>query len=202
MYWVPNWNVEILRIVTCITRRYVPVQGRTRWYCTIACGVPMQQCANWLRTCSYLELQNVYKYVTVCTWSVHSMYYVLATQYVPLCTQYIHRTTKKPMRITLGFEQWISCIASCKLYHYATRVHSTVISTVNTRYLTTENYSRVAQYLLAGVGRPVLVQLPLSSAPGSSHDVTGPNSNSLGSQPVTVRFQACLPDSELEPGQE
>ncbi len=39
------------------------------------------------------------------------------------------------MRITLGFELWISCIASCTLYHYATRVHFTVILRVNTRYL-------------------------------------------------------------------
>jgi hypothetical protein len=29
MYGVPNRNEEILRIVTCITRRYVPVQSRT-----------------------------------------------------------------------------------------------------------------------------------------------------------------------------
>jgi hypothetical protein len=29
MYQVPNQNVEVLRIVTCITRRYVPLQTST-----------------------------------------------------------------------------------------------------------------------------------------------------------------------------
>ncbi len=42
--------------------RYVPVQSRTRWYCSIACGVLMQHSANLVRTCLYLELQNIYKY--------------------------------------------------------------------------------------------------------------------------------------------
>jgi hypothetical protein len=40
MYRVPNWNVEILRIVSCIARWYVPVctaieQYKVVWYCSI-----------------------------------------------------------------------------------------------------------------------------------------------------------------------
>ncbi len=45
MYLVPNQNVEILRIVTCITRRYVLLQSSTRWYGTIDRSVPIQHCA-------------------------------------------------------------------------------------------------------------------------------------------------------------
>jgi hypothetical protein len=70
----------------------------------------------------------------------------------------------------LGFEPRISCIASCTLYNYATRVHFMVISLVNTRYVHSKIYTGVARYLLAGVGRPALIwvqQLPLA------HDVTG-----------------------------
>ncbi len=36
LYWVPNQNVEIARIMRCITRRYVQLQSSTRWYGTIA----------------------------------------------------------------------------------------------------------------------------------------------------------------------
>jgi hypothetical protein len=36
---------------------------------------------------------------------------------------------------TLRIKQWISCIASCELYHYATRMHSMVSSMVNTLYI-------------------------------------------------------------------
>ena len=56
------------------------------------------------------------------------------------------------MRIILGFDPWISCIAYCVLHHYATSVHSTVIFFVNTRYIFSKIYTGVAQYLLAGVG--------------------------------------------------
>jgi hypothetical protein len=56
------------------------------------------------------------------------------------------------MCITLGFDQWISCIAYCALYRYTTSVHSMVISLVNTRYIFSKMYTGVAQYLLAGVG--------------------------------------------------
>ncbi len=66
-----------------------------------------------------------------------------------------------------GFKLWISSIASCTIYHYATSVHSMVISDVNTWYLDPKTYTRVARYLLAGVGRGS------SRAPGSCHDVTG-----------------------------
>ena len=55
----------------------------------------------------------------------------------------------------LGVEPWISCIASCTLYHYATSVHSMVVSMDNTKYIPAETYTRVA---LAGVGRQALVQ--------------------------------------------
>jgi hypothetical protein len=82
----------------------------------------------------------------VCTW------YVLGTYW------YILGKTKKPMHKTFQFELWISCIASYALYHYATSVHSTVISKVNTWYIAPETYTRVAWYLLAGVGRRALVQ--------------------------------------------
>jgi hypothetical protein len=67
----------------------------------------------------------------------------------------------------VGVEPWISCISSCKLYHYATSVHFTVI----TWYIATENYTGVALYLLD-------VPRGSRSAPGSCHDVTGPGPDS------------------------
>ncbi len=60
----------------------------------------------------------------------------------------------------LRIEQWISCIASCVLYHYATRVHSMVLAIVNTRYIANKSYTRVALYLLAGVRRQARQQRP------------------------------------------
>ena len=81
-----------------------------------------------------------------CTWSVLGMYW------------YIHRKNKKQMCITLGVELCISCIASCALYHYATSVHSVVVSMDNAKYTPTETYTRVARYLLADVGRQARVQ--------------------------------------------
>ena len=74
-----------------------------------------------------------------------------------------------------GFELWISCIASCTIDHYATSVHSMVISGVNTWYIAPKTYTRVAQYLLAGVGRRVRVQPRPRLRAG--HDVTGPDIN-------------------------
>ncbi len=71
---------------------------------------------------------------------------------------YILGKTKIRKRKTLRFEQWISCIASCALFHYATSVHSMVIYMVNTWYIAPESYTRVARYLLAGVGRRARVQ--------------------------------------------
>ena len=62
------------------------------------------------------------------------------------------------MCITLGIELWISCIASCALYHYATSMHSVVVSMDNTKYIAAETYTCVARYLLAGVGRQARVQ--------------------------------------------
>ncbi len=59
----------------------------------------------------------------VCTW------YVLGTYW------YILGKTKKRMRIMLGFDPWISCIAYRAQYRYATSVHCIVISLVNTRYI-------------------------------------------------------------------
>ncbi len=58
MYWVPNWNVEITRIVRCITRRYIPLQSSTRLYGTIDRYIPMQHCAIWVHTYLYFEFQN------------------------------------------------------------------------------------------------------------------------------------------------
>jgi hypothetical protein len=60
----------------------------------------------------------------------------------------------------------MSCIASCGLYSYATSVHSTVISLVNTRYIVSKIYTGVTRYLLAGVGR-------LARVPQRPHDGTG-----------------------------
>ncbi len=42
--------------------------------------------------------------------------------------------------------------------HYATSVHSMVISMVNTWYTPPETYTCVARFLLAGVGRRARVQ--------------------------------------------
>ncbi len=137
-----TWYIQICTGIRCTNAAMCQLS-------TYLFSVLMKQCPNWVRTCLYLELQNFYKYVTVCTWSVLGMYSVR--------TQYVLRTTKQ-MCTNLKFKLWISCIASCTLYHYATSVHSMVLSTVNTRYLTTGNYSRVARYLLAGVGRPAWVQ--------------------------------------------
>ncbi len=78
------------------------------------------------------------------------------------------------------FEPWISCIASCTIYHYATSVHSMVISVVNTWYIAPKTYTRDARYLaiffttcwlVSDVGRGS------SRTPGSGHDVTGPDIN-------------------------
>ncbi len=55
------------------------------------------------------------------------------------------------MRIILGFDPWISCIAYCVLHRYATSVHSTVLLLVDTRYIFSKIYTGVAQYLLADV---------------------------------------------------
>ena len=55
------------------------------------------------------------------------------------------------MCISLGIEPRTSCKASCTLYQCATSVHSMVISCVNSKYLITENATRAARYLRAGV---------------------------------------------------
>jgi hypothetical protein len=72
-----------------------------------------------------------------------------------------------------GFEPWISCIASCTIDHYATSVHSMVITLVNTRYISTTLASHGTCWLVSDVGRGS------SRAPGSGHDVrvTGPDIN-------------------------
>ncbi len=72
--------------------------------------------------------------------------------------------TRKSKNESAKFKQWISCIASCALYHYTTSVHSMVISWVNTT--------------LASPGTCWLesdVQRGSSRAPGSCHDVTSPD---------------------------
>ncbi len=76
-----------------------------------------------------------------CTWYALGMY------------KYVLGKTKKWMRITLGFEPWISSIASCTIYRYATSVHSMVLYMVNSRYIFSKIYTGVALYLPAGVGR-------------------------------------------------
>jgi hypothetical protein len=48
-------------------------------FCAIACGVPMQHCANWVLTCLYMELQNLYKHIPRCTWTVLGMYLLVRT---------------------------------------------------------------------------------------------------------------------------
>jgi hypothetical protein len=88
-------------------------------------------------------------------------------QYVPgmylVCTWYV----KKTISIRLGIEQWMSCIASCMLYHYATSVHSRVIPTVNTRYI-------ITTLTLHGICWLVLdVRRGSNSASCPGHDVTG-----------------------------
>ena len=82
-----------------------------------------------------------------------------------VCTGTYTEKTRKQMCITLGVEPWISCIASCALYHYATSVHSVVVSMDNTKYIPTETYTRVARYLLAGVGHQARVQPLLQLLP-------------------------------------
>ena len=95
------------------------------------------------------------KYILVSTWIpklllVCTLTNLVCTWYVLGTNWYIHRKTKFQMCITLGFEPWISCIATSAQYHYATSVHSMVIHGVNTKYIPTENATRVARYLLAG----------------------------------------------------
>ncbi len=77
--------------------------------------------------------------------------YLVCTLYVLGTCSYVHGKTKKQMSVTLRIDQWISWKATGAFYNYATSMHS------NTRYIHTETYTRVAQYLLAGVGRPARV---------------------------------------------
>ncbi len=79
--------------------------------------------------------------------------YLFCTWYVLGKYWYVHGKTKKQMRITLRFEQWVSCIAICELYHYDTSVHSMMITMVKTRYISTETCTRVARYC-AGPAAP------------------------------------------------
>ena len=102
------------------------------------------------------------KYILVSTWIpklllVCTLTNLVCTWYVLGTNWYIHGKTKIQICITLGFEPWISCIATSAQYHYATSVYSTVIHGVNTRYIPTENATRVARYLLAGVRCPARV---------------------------------------------
>ena len=143
---------------------YIPVQvvSYDRWVRTIAalCQLSM-----------YLFVIAISKLLQVCT----RMYFG-CTGYVLGTYKYVLGKTKNWMRITLGFEPWISCIASCTLYRYATSVHFMVISLVNTRYMDSKIYTGVARYLLAGVGRLARVpQRPLlwsSSMVASPHKTT------------------------------
>jgi hypothetical protein len=100
----------------------------------------------------YLIVDKFSKLLQVCT----SMYWC-CTQYVLSIYKYVLGKAKKWMSITLGFEQWISCITSCALYCYAMRVHSMVISLVNSRYIISKIYTGITRYLLAGVRRPARV---------------------------------------------
>ncbi len=72
MYQVPNINVEILRIMICITRRYVQLQSSTRWFCTIPEHVTLHHLC---QLSTYLFVLAIPKLSQVCT----SMYSVLCT---------------------------------------------------------------------------------------------------------------------------
>jgi hypothetical protein len=85
----------------------------------------------------------------ICPWYVLGIYWYVLVQI---------RKNKKRTRKTFELEQWISCIASCALYHYATSVHSMVISIINTWYIAPETNTRITRYLLFGVGRRARVQ--------------------------------------------
>ncbi len=78
------------------------------------------------------------------------------------------------MRKTFRFKQWISCIASSALCHYATSVHSMVICMINTWYIAPETYTCVALYLLAGVGRRASWLLPWRHSGWSGHQLEFP----------------------------
>ncbi len=73
--------------------------------------------------------------------------YLVCTGYVLSMYWYVLGKTKKRMLIMLGLEPWISSIASCALYSYATRVHSMVLSLVNSRYIYNQFYTGITQYL-------------------------------------------------------
>jgi hypothetical protein len=114
----------------------------------------------------------------VCTWYVPEV----CTEANMICTWYVlgmnwyHETRKRNNKhsITLGIEPSISCTPSCVLYHYATSVHSLVIWRVNSRYIDTEHDIHDSLYLLAHAG---VVLCWSRSAPGSCHDITGPDIN-------------------------
>ncbi len=92
MYQVPNRYVEILRIMTCITRRYVPLQTSTSGFVlqigTYHCStVPYQ-----VRTEFVLLVAGLLRHCTAgipCTeyvqsmYSVHTCMYLIYTEYVP-----------------------------------------------------------------------------------------------------------------------
>jgi hypothetical protein len=101
--------------------------------------------------------------------------YLVCTRYVLGTYWYTLRKTIKRMRKIFRFEPWISCIASCALYHYATSMHSMVISMLNTWYIAPETYTCVARYLLPGCWLVSDIVCGSSRAPGSGHDVTGPD---------------------------
>ncbi len=77
------------------------------------------------------------------------------------------------MHITLGFDQWISCIAYCAIYCYATSVHSMAISLVNTRYIFSK--STLAWHSTFWMVSDRDVWRGSRRAPSSGHDVTGPD---------------------------
>ncbi len=148
----------------CITRRYVLVYTATEqykviWdYSIVRTSIALCQLSTYFLV---LGIPKLYKYVPPYTRSEPGMY-LACTRYVLLRTGTYSGKQTKRKRKTFRFEPWISCIASCALYHYTTRVHFMVISLVNTWYIAPETYTCVAQYLLAGVltvGRLVRVQL-------------------------------------------
>jgi hypothetical protein len=71
MYWVSNWNVEIARIVRCITRRYVQVYTATEkykvvWYYSIVCtNIALCQLRMYFLV---LGIPKLYKYVLPAGW--------------------------------------------------------------------------------------------------------------------------------------
>jgi hypothetical protein len=86
--------------------------------------------------------------------------YLVCTRYVLVHTgTYLEKQKTNEQNFQIQIVDLMHSILHT-LYHYATSVHSEplVISMVDTWYLPPETYTRVARYLLTGVGRRARVQ--------------------------------------------